>query len=94
MSKYQDEHQHMRFAFSDHRSQLESLEQQFTKLSANLSEQLTDSSTRLSKYQKEFIPLKTLLDAYGRGNNLGAGNEPDMVDRELKEEQRRRGEED
>ena len=36
------------------------------------------------------IPLKTLLDAYGRGNNLGAGNEPDMVDRELKEKQKRK----
>src|SRR5688572_24838635 len=52
MSKYQYEHQHMRCAFSDHRSQLESLGQQLTKLNANLVEQLTDSSTRLSKYQK------------------------------------------
>ena len=36
------------------------------------------------------IPLKTLLDAYGRGNNLSSGNEPDMVDRELKEERQRK----
>ena len=36
------------------------------------------------------IPLKTLLDAHSRGNNLSAGNEPDMVDRELKEEQQRK----
>jgi hypothetical protein len=36
------------------------------------------------------ISLKTLLDAHGRGNNLSAGNEPDMVDRELKEKQRKK----
>src|SRR5687767_254059 len=36
------------------------------------------------------IPLKTLLDAYSRGNNLGTGNEPDMVDPELKENRGRR----
>jgi hypothetical protein len=36
------------------------------------------------------IPLKTLLDAHSRGNNLGTGNEPDMVDRELKEKQRKK----
>jgi len=52
LSKYQYEHQHMRSAFSDHRSQLESLKQQLTQLSANLTEQLTDSSTRLSKFRK------------------------------------------
>src|SRR5688572_25727832 len=52
MSKYQYERQLMRCAFSDHRSQLESLQQQVTKLNSNLIEQLTDSSTQLSKYQK------------------------------------------
>ncbi|HEX6891621.1 MAG TPA: hypothetical protein VF141_13015 [Chryseolinea sp.] len=52
MSKYQYEHQLMRCAFSDHRSQLKSLEEQISTLNANLVEQLTDSSTRLSKYQK------------------------------------------
>jgi hypothetical protein len=36
------------------------------------------------------IPLKTLLDAHSRGNNSGVGNEPDMVDRELKEKQRKK----
>lgn len=36
------------------------------------------------------IPLKTLLDAHSRGNNSSAGNEPDMVDRELKEKQRKK----
>ena len=36
------------------------------------------------------IPLKTLLDAHSRGNDLSAGNEPDMVDRELKAKQRKR----
>lgn len=36
------------------------------------------------------LPLKTLLDAHSRGNNCSAGNEPDMVDRELKEKQRKR----
>jgi hypothetical protein len=36
------------------------------------------------------LPLKTLLDAHSRGNNSGAGNEPDMVDRELKEDQQRK----
>jgi hypothetical protein len=36
------------------------------------------------------LPLKTLLDAHSRGNNSGAGNEPDMVDRELKEKQRKK----
>ena len=29
------------------------------------------------------IPLKTLLDAYGRGNNLSVSHESDMVDRDL-----------
>ena len=61
MSKYQYEHQHMRSAFSDHRSQLKSLEQQLSKLNANLVEQLTDSSTRLSKYQKSTSRLKRYL---------------------------------
>jgi hypothetical protein len=51
-SKYQYEHPHLRSAFSEHRSQLKSLEQQLSMLNANLVEQLTDSSTRLSKYQK------------------------------------------
>ena len=39
------------------------------------------------------LPLKTLLDAHSRGNDLSAANEPDMVDRELREKQgeRRRG---
>jgi hypothetical protein len=36
------------------------------------------------------LPLKTLLDAHSRGNNSSAGNEPDMVDRELKEKQRKK----
>lgn len=36
------------------------------------------------------IPLKTLLDAHSRGNSSSAANEPDMVDRELKEKQRKR----
>jgi hypothetical protein len=36
------------------------------------------------------LPLKTLLDAHSRGNNSGAANEFDMVDRELKEKQRKR----
>jgi hypothetical protein len=36
------------------------------------------------------IPLKTLLDAHSRGNNSSAANELDMVDRELKEKQRKR----
>lgn len=36
------------------------------------------------------IPLKTLLDAHSRGNNLSTGNEPDMVDREVKKEQQRK----
>jgi hypothetical protein len=36
------------------------------------------------------LPLKTLLDAHSRGNNLSAGNEPDMLDHELKEEQQRK----
>ncbi|HTF18559.1 MAG TPA: relaxase/mobilization nuclease domain-containing protein [Chryseolinea sp.] len=36
------------------------------------------------------LPLKTLLDAHSRGNNLSAGNEPDIVDRELKEKQRKK----
>ena len=31
------------------------------------------------------LPLKTLLDAHSRGNDLSAANEPDMVDRELRE---------
>lgn len=34
------------------------------------------------------ISLKTLLDAHSRGSNSSVDNEPDMVDRELKEEQR------
>jgi hypothetical protein len=40
------------------------------------------------------LPLKTLLDAhpdsYRDGNNSSAANEPDMVDRELKEKQRKK----
>jgi len=36
------------------------------------------------------ISLKTLLDAHSRGNNLSTGNGPDMVDRELKEKQRKK----
>jgi hypothetical protein len=36
------------------------------------------------------VPLKTLLDAHSRGNNLSVANEPDMVDRELKEKQKRK----
>jgi hypothetical protein len=39
------------------------------------------------------IPLKTLFDAhpdsYRDGNILSPGNEPDMVDRELKEKQKK-----
>jgi len=91
-SKYQYEDPHLRSAFSNHRSQLASLERHFTKLNANLIEQLTDSSARLSKYQSH--PLKTLLDAhpdsYRDGDNLSAANEPDMVDCELKEDQHRK----
>jgi hypothetical protein len=47
---------------------------------------LIDTAFKIPKV----IPLKTLLDAYGRGNNLSVGNESDMVDRELKENQRRK----
>ena len=47
---------------------------------------LIDTAFKIPKV----IPLKTLLDTYGRGDNLGAGNEPDMVDRELKQEQQRK----
>jgi hypothetical protein len=36
------------------------------------------------------VALKTLLDSYGREDNIGVGNEPDMLDRELKEEQKRK----
>jgi hypothetical protein len=36
------------------------------------------------------IPLKTLLDAYSRRDNFSNANEPDMVDRELKEKQRKK----
>ncbi len=36
------------------------------------------------------ISLKTLLDAHSCGNNLGTSNEPDMVDRELTEDQQRK----
>jgi len=99
-SKYQYEHPHLRSAFSEHPSQLKSLEQQLSMLNANLIEQLTDSSTRLSKYQKACPTsggssrLKRLLnaypDSYRGGDNLSAANEPDMVDHELKEKQRRK----
>jgi hypothetical protein len=65
-------------------------EQHLQRLTEKLSEQLTELSTRFSKYQslsdhRRIIPLKTLLDAHSRGNNSSASNEPDMVDRELKE---------
>jgi hypothetical protein len=67
---------------------------QFIKAAAHAAERelgratdgLIDTAIKIPKV----LPLKTLLDAYGRGNNIGAGNEPDMVDRELKEEQRRK----
>ncbi len=36
------------------------------------------------------IPLKSLLDAYSSGNSSSVTNELDMVDHELKEEQRRK----
>ena len=51
---------------------------------------LIDAAFKIPK----IIPLKTLLDAYPDsyrdGNNLSVANEPDMVARELKEEQRRK----
>jgi hypothetical protein len=47
---------------------------------------LIDAALKIPKV----IPLKTLLDAYGRGSNLSGANEPDMVDRELKEDQQRK----
>ncbi len=51
---------------------------------------LIDTALKIPKV----IPLKTLLDAYPDsyrdGNNLSGANEPDMVDRELKEDQQRK----
>jgi hypothetical protein len=44
---------------------------------------LIDTAFKMPKV----VPLATLLDSYSRGNHLSAANEPDMVDRELKQEQ-------
>ena len=47
---------------------------------------LIDTAFKIPKSLSDLwriIPLKTLLDAYGRGNNLSVANEADMVDREL-----------
>ncbi|MBA4053944.1 MAG: hypothetical protein C0490_04460 [Marivirga sp.] len=47
---------------------------------------LIDATLKIPK----IIPLKTLLDSYSRGDHLSAGNESDMVDRELKKGQQRK----
>jgi hypothetical protein len=47
---------------------------------------LINTALKISKV----IPLKMLLDTHSRGSNISAANEPDMVDRELKEKQRKK----
>src|SRR5688572_6087033 len=104
MESYRTKHRTLSFSFTDHHSQLNLSEQQLQRLTGTLSEQLTELSTRFSKYLRSsrlkgyLTPITT--DSNRDGNNRGAGNEPpafalatagkDMVDRELKEKQRKK----
>ena len=51
----------------------------------------TDGLVEAAYKIPKVIPLKTLLDSYRRGDNFGAANEFDMVDRELELKQRKKG---
>ena len=52
MDTFRTKHRTLNYSFTDHHSQLKSSEQQLQKLTETLSEQLTELSTRFSKYQK------------------------------------------
>src|SRR5688572_23351423 len=57
MDSYRTKHRTLSFSFTDHHSQLNLSEQQLQRLTGTLSEQLTELSTRFSKYQKPVRPL-------------------------------------
>lgn len=52
MESFRIKHRTLSYSFTDHHSQLKSSEQQLQRLTEKLSEQLTELSTRFSKYQK------------------------------------------
>jgi hypothetical protein len=55
MDSYRIKHRSLAYVFTDHHSQLKSLELQVHKLTEALNEQLSDSSTRLSKFRKSSL---------------------------------------
>jgi hypothetical protein len=52
MESFRTKHRTLSFSFTDHHSQLELSEQHLQRLTEKLNEQLTELSTRFSKYQK------------------------------------------
>lgn len=52
MESFRTKHRTLSFSFTDHHSQLKLSEQHLQRLTEKLSEQLTELSTRFSKYQK------------------------------------------
>jgi hypothetical protein len=53
-------------------------------------ERAVDGAINAVLKMPKVLPLKTLLDTHSRRNNSSATDELDMVDRELKEKQRKR----
>jgi hypothetical protein len=52
MDTFRTKHRTLSYSFTDHHSQLKLSEQQLQRLTEKLSEQLTELSTRFSKYQE------------------------------------------